>query len=263
MNLVKKGLTGYQLKVLAMFFMLVDHVNTYLGAQMHWPLWVNFLGRFVAPTFSFLLVEGYFHTRNKRKYLNRLLLGAAVVGVGNIIYNLLTKDYINPITHQPNYYLFLGPHNIFLTLAMQLIMMWSLDNILKKHKRPLSSVTFVLSSLLMFLFLEGGMYLYPLALIFFIGRKYGKKNPMLLATAIWCLLLLLKAWMNYSSGATASASLYEYLSYDSEFMMIAVVPLIWLYNGKRGGNGSKAEKYFFYYFYPIHLWIIYLIKAFV
>ena len=88
---------------------------------------------------------------------------------------------------------------------MQLIMMWSLDNILKKHKRPFSSVTFVLSSLLMFLFLEGGMYLYPLALIFFIGRKYGKKNPMLLATEIWCLLLLLKAWMNYSSGVTASA----------------------------------------------------------
>lgn len=42
MSLLKKGLTGYQLKVLAMIFMLVDHLNMYLGPELHWPLWINF-----------------------------------------------------------------------------------------------------------------------------------------------------------------------------------------------------------------------------
>ena len=263
MSLLKKGLTGYQLKVLAMIFMLVDHLNMYLGPELHWPLWINFLGRFVAPTFSFLLVEGYFHTRNKRRYLKRLLLGALVVGIGNIIYNLLTKAYINPFDHQPNYLLFLGPHNIFLTLALQLIMMWSLDNILNKHRRKVLWPAFIVSALLMFAFAEGGVYLLPLALIFFLGRKYHKQAPMLWATFFWCALLFAKAYYSYSSGAIASVSLYDHLTFASEFMMVAVIPLIWLYNGKRGGSGSQAEKSFFYIFYPVHLWIIYLIKAFV
>ena len=53
-------------------FLLVDHLNMYFGPELHWPLWINFLGRFVAPAF--------FHTRNKRRYLKRLLIGALVVG---------------------------------------------------------------------------------------------------------------------------------------------------------------------------------------
>ncbi len=129
-----------------MIFMLVDHLNMYFGPELHWPLWINFLGRFVAPAFSFLLVEGYFHTRNKRRYLKRLLIGALVVGIGNIVYDLLIKSYIGPFDHQPNYLLFLGPHNIFLTLALQLIMMWSLDNILNKHRRKASWPTFIVIS---------------------------------------------------------------------------------------------------------------------
>ncbi|WP_350028056.1 hypothetical protein [Ligilactobacillus murinus] len=24
----------------------------YFGPELHWPLWINFLGRFVAPAFS-------------------------------------------------------------------------------------------------------------------------------------------------------------------------------------------------------------------
>lgn len=242
--------------------MLVDYLNIYLGETLRWPAWVGFLGRFVAPAFSFLLVEGYFHTRSRRRYLARLLLGALITGRGNIVYNLLTKAYINPVTHQPDYFLFLGPHNIFLTLAMQLIMMWALDQLLNKQRLLLTVPVFIASMFFMAAF-EGGVYLLPLALIFFIGRRYDLKGPMLLVTAGWCLLLFLKAWLNYHGGMTSDSSFYRYLTFDNEFMMILVVPLIWLYNGQRGGNGIKFERNFFYYFYPLHLWIIYITKALV
>lgn len=262
MNIVKKGLTGYQLKVLAIIFMAFDHINMYFGELLHWPLWFSFIGRFVAPTFCFLLVEGYFHTHSKKKYLERLLLGAAITGAGNIIYNLLTKSYINSYTHQIDYFAFLGPHNIFLTLAMQLIVMWLLDNIIENKHRFLSIVPLVISAFLMMMF-EGGVYLLPLAIIFFLGEKYHHQTAMLSAALAWCILLLVKALMTYFGEPAGMESLYHYLTFDNEFMMIAVVPLIWLYNGLRGGNGSKAEKNFFYYFYPIHLWLIYLIRALV
>nr|WP_259767156.1 hypothetical protein [Lactococcus lactis] len=34
---------------------------------------------------------------------------------------------------------------------------------------------------------------------------------------------------------------------------------MYLYNGKKGGRSSTFEKYFFYGFYPIHIWILFII----
>lgn len=44
-------------------------------------------------------------------------------------------------------------------------------------------------------------------------------------------------------------------------MMITVLPFIYLYNGQRGGSGQKWQKNLFYYFYPIHLIIIYILST--
>lgn len=58
--------------------------DLYVGGPLEYVFWPRvalafmdqFLRPFRGPTFSSLLVEGYFHTRNKRRYLERLLLGA-------------------------------------------------------------------------------------------------------------------------------------------------------------------------------------------
>ncbi|WP_410797459.1 TraX family protein [Niallia circulans] len=42
---------------------------------------------------------------------------------------------------------------------------------------------------------------------------------------------------------------------DSQWMMISALPLLYFYNGKRG----VRLKYFFYFFYPIHIIILYFI----
>ncbi|WP_239442326.1 TraX family protein [Lactobacillus gallinarum] len=41
--------------------------------------------------------------------------------------------------------------------------------------------------------------------------------------------------------------------------MIAVIPFILLYNGKRAKK-SLLTKYFFYIVYPAHLWILMMLK---
>ncbi|MBE6173483.1 MAG: hypothetical protein E7153_11675, partial [Enterococcus faecium] len=122
-----KGLTSYQLKWIAIVFMVVDHINCYFGMQLGLPSWVSWLGRFVAPLFVFLLVEGFKYTHSKYQYAKRLGIAAFVVAIGNIIYHLLTGNYISEYNHQPNYYLFLGPHNIFLTLFLLFCLMWLLS----------------------------------------------------------------------------------------------------------------------------------------
>ena len=46
--------------------------------------------------------------------------------------------------------------------------------------------------------------------------------------------------------------------WDYQWMMVFALPLILAYNGQRGSN-SPLAKWFFYIFYPAHLWILYAI----
>ena len=73
---------------------------------------------------------------------------------------------------------------------------------------------------------------------------------------VWCLLLFIKAVM---TGIQTKTGLYSALTFDSEWMMISVLPFIWLYNGQRGKK-SWITKYFFYIIYPAHLWILMILR---
>lgn len=111
----QKGLSGFQLKIIALVGMLIDHINTYFGAALGLPLWFSWIGRFVAPVFLYLLVEGYRHTRHKKAYFYRLLAGAGLMWGINIVKNVLTQQYYHPFTGQFDPFLLLNGYNIFQT----------------------------------------------------------------------------------------------------------------------------------------------------
>ena len=49
---------------------------------------------------------------------------------------------------------------------------------------------------------------------------------------------------------------YESIADNYQWMMIGSLPLMLLYNGRKGkGNGK-----FFYFFYPAHIWIFFLLS---
>lgn len=57
----KRDLSAAALHILAMAFMLMDHLwATLLPAQE----WLTCVGRIAFPIFAFMAVEGYFHTHN-------------------------------------------------------------------------------------------------------------------------------------------------------------------------------------------------------
>ena len=61
-------------KYLAVFSMLLDHIAVvFLPPQSNAYLLLRGLGRAAFPIFSYLLVQGFIHTRNLKKYIARLL----------------------------------------------------------------------------------------------------------------------------------------------------------------------------------------------
>jgi hypothetical protein len=92
-----------QLKYFAAFFMALD--SMYLAMPLIIPSWFHLITRFVSPLFSFFVVEGFFHTRSRKKYLLRLWVAAVLMQAGDYLSSLLLgKDSISD--------------NIFLTLAI-------------------------------------------------------------------------------------------------------------------------------------------------
>lgn len=68
-----QGISSFTLHIIAMLLMLCDHLWATVFSRYAWLTWV---GRLAYPIFAFMLVEGYFHTRQFEKvYGTAALLG--------------------------------------------------------------------------------------------------------------------------------------------------------------------------------------------
>lgn len=248
---MKGKISAYHLKLFALLFMVIDHIHTNLGVG---PYWVSILPRFVAPLFTFFIVEGFFKTSSRKNYIKRTFLFALIMQAGNIIINIIfnVTDYY---TGKMTFYSVMEGNNIFLTLGVFLLLMTFLEKIRKKEEKIKNIFLFILFSFLT-LFTEGGLELYPVLLIMYFF--YGNKKKISIGIALWSLLLFIKAYISYYTGATG-LNLIRTLSFSAEWAIVFVIPFIYLYSGERGRNDFFA-KWMFYIIYPLHLWILYIIR---
>lgn len=111
-------LSAAALHIIAMALMLMDHLwATLLPAQD----WLTCAGRLAFPIFAFMTVEGYFHTRNLKRYVLRLLLFALLSEVPfDLMYG---GTWFYPV-HQ----------NVIWTLLLGLLGVHLMETVRKKQK---------------------------------------------------------------------------------------------------------------------------------
>ncbi|AWN20251.1 TraX family protein [Streptococcus sobrinus] len=252
------GLNTNQLKYIALSFMVLDSA---FFAFPGLPAWLHLITRFVAPLFAYLTLEGFFHTRNRKRHLLRLWSVAILMQIGDFLSQLLLgkEHLIND--------------NIFLTLALGYSFLYFWQKA-RDHDRPilnsvLGSLIFLAGLFLsliglpfgaMVITLEGGIPILTLMLIFW--AFYGHRRKQLIVFGIWSVIsfLILGPDMNVSAAPSFSVW-FEMFCYNSDCMSFLFLPFLFLYNGKKGSS-KPIHKWFFYIFYPLHLWILHLLAFF-
>ncbi|MDR2418923.1 MAG: conjugal transfer protein TraX [Treponema sp.] len=250
-------LSGTGVKIAGIVLMTMDHVRQ-MFATHGAPDWLSWFGRPVAAIFLFLCAEGFFYTRNRKRYMLQLLVGFLFMSAMNqVLSATMPMEHIALI------------NNIFGTLFLATWYMWMIDRVAGgfRGKSPakifsaaggmllpfivsfaalllLQSENQIAVRVILFipnlLFAEGGFALVFMGVAFYILRKYR------LAQAALVLAVSVLTW--YASKDSVSPD-FQWL------MVFAVIPII-LYNGKRG-KAQKGGKYFFYVFYPAHIYLLY------
>ena len=228
---------------MAMAFMLCDHL---WGTILSGNDWLTCIGRLTFPIYAFLLVEGYFHTKNLKRYVGRLTLFAVL---SEIPFNLAMGSTVFYPLHQNVLWSFL-------------ISIW-LIHLNEKAKGKLwrqilvGIGTVLLGYILGFVtFVDyyGSGILMVMVFYFFRQRKW------------WCFLgqFFCLAYINFEllDGFAYELRLFGETFYFARqgFAMLALIP-IWLYHGKQGPH-NKVLQYSYYAFYPVHLLILGLIQMY-
>lgn len=143
-EVIRTGITGSTLKIIAMITMLIDHIGATIVLQLVQRNSDNFdafgnvrmtgmvilyyvlrgIGRLAFPIFIFLLLEGFQYTHNRFLYIGRLLLFAIISEIPfdlavNLSTNSILKGHVLEFTSQ----------NVFFTLAIGMIVLTVLEGL--------------------------------------------------------------------------------------------------------------------------------------
>ena len=229
--MIKKfGLTNNQLKIIAMLAMLSDHVGKVLLPQYSI---LQIIGRLAFPIFAFMIAEGCYYTRNKLRYFLTIFL----LGLGcQTVYLVAEKSLYQ---------------NILITFSLSIILIFCTENYKNKKVKASGvilsfavSTVFIISILLPVIFIDQGFVI-----------DYGICGVLLPVAIFYAPDKLRKLIF--------SAGLLMLLTFDLgggiQWWSLLSIPLLALYNQKRGKYNIKP---LFYMFYPVHLVVIYLISLF-
>ena len=238
----KRGLSQEGLKLIACITMLLDHIGLVIvmdcfenatGAAK--GTWLDIyeilrtIGRLAFPIYCFLLVEGYAHTSNPKRYGFRMLLVALL---SEIPYDLVCYGQIN-----------WQRQNVMVTLLLGL---WMLEA-MKRCPHWLLR----LLALMPFAYLAQQLH-----------TDYGAKGILVIAMFALTrempyklLLQLFGLWFIFSpSHLMALNWLSKFSVTTQELAVFSLVPIA-LYDGRKITK-SRALQWAFYLFYPVHLLVL-------
>ena len=266
------GLTGTDLKWAAMAFMFIDHIGAVIlercfiftqtgeinSSVYAVDMILRILGRIAFPIFCFLLVEGFVHTRNRKKYLRSLLIFSVV---SEIPFNIALSGSI----------FFPQNQNVFFTLSIGLIAMELYEKLIdtkRENKKRLPYALGIAACLVVAQLLRTDYGFFGVVLILIFYALRGKGTRLFFAAGIWLFIgsallniaLYPVEYMYLLRNYGFSDTLFAFLSAGiTEAFGILSFGFLAKYNGERGA--LPFSKYLFYIFYPVHLFILGIIAG--
>ena len=237
-------INGNVIKIFAAVFMLLDHIGLIWNVEI-----LRVLGRLSMPLFAFMIAEGCRYTKNKLKHFCLIFL----LGVFcQIVYAIVNTQEI---------YL-----SILITFSISILVIYSLQYFKKlvfnedekNYKKLLAglifialvSITYLLNSIERIgdkvFYIDYGFWGCMLPVF---ASLLDFRNVNLSEKLRWLDGYYLKLFFFSIGTILLSISLGKI----QWFSLIALIPLS-LYGGKKG---KLNLKYFFYFFYPLHLAVLY------
>lgn len=247
---MKKQLRSDVLKIIAMVFMLIDHIGSIIVERIyfntsdydaamrlyHLDVVLRSIGRIAFPIFCYQLVMGFDYTKNRVAYVRNLFIFALI---SEIPFDLMGKGVFFDFSHQ----------NTIFTLLIGAILI----SIFERYHNPaiMVSATVALSAFAYFCHTDyGAKGILLIAIIYFFKNNkvlLVELGPALFMLVIFVVTLLTEKNMH----ATVKYCEFECYAILAFFLM-------YLDNGER--RFGKWFKRLGYWFYPAHMLVIYFVS---
>ena len=222
----KVAMTGNTLKCLALVSMLLDHIGAVLMSTPAFsdPRWqaimysFRFFGRLAFPIYSFLLVEGFLHTKNLKRYAESMLFFAVI---SEIPFDLAFYGTFFYPQHQ----------NVYVTLFLGLLVLKGLQRWEKDERK------------------QWLVLLMGCLAAFLLKSDYDILGILMISSVYW--------YRNDPVKRAFTAGLLAFLSSIGLYggAVLAFLPLS-LYRGERGRSLPKYAFYWFYPIHLIVLCLV-------
>lgn len=242
----KKGITGSTLKLIAIIAMFIDHTGAVIvermllsggASQMNdinyilananlyiIDMVLRLVGRLGFPIFCFLLIEGFQYTRNVKKYAGRLFLFALI---SEVPFDLGFSGEL----------FYSGYQNVFFTLFTGLLVMIGFR--LAEEKTEWNKGLRI--------FFQLAVLVVGAGIAELLRTDYG-------AFGVFTIVVMYLFRRNKVREAVLGCAALTAMSFMEITSFFVIIP-IHMYNGKRGWN----IKWLFYAFYPLHIFLLYMI----
>ena len=234
-----QGLTSNTIKIIAIIAMTIDHIALILFPRYSTEipvLLMHVIGRLTAPIMMFFIVEGYYHTKNIKKYLFRLFIFAVISHFAYAI--AFDKDFL------PFRETVFDQTSIIWTLGLGLLALavYKTENIKTWQKQVIIWICMIAA------FPADWSTPAALAILYMgINRGNFKRQMLWLIIPIAMYSIVYFIFLNKIYGLL-------------QMLIISAIPILYHYNGQRGN--WKGMKWFFYMYYPAHLVVLGIIRIF-
>lgn len=221
-----KCLTSFELKLVALITMTIDHIGAVLLPQYGF---LRIIGRIAFPLYAFLIVEGFFYTKDIKKYILRLVIFALI---SEIFFDIAFYDRL----------IYKGHQNVFFTLFIGLITVLFTDLIRKKMYENEKKPKYLFGILLIIIFIAG------ILIADLLKTDYSFYGVFM----IYCFYMFR---FNFLSQLISVGYINGFMMSGTQVYALLAMPFIYLYNQK---PGKYKFRWLFYLYYPIHLILIFL-----